>query len=364
MNLTLSTCFVLVHDPDLALAFYRDALGLELRNDVAREDFRWITVGAPSQPGVGIVLTNYLNGSPADGDALGRARRQGRPERRPLPQRRPRRHLRKAARLRRRDRAGAHRAAVGHAGLRRARPVRQPGTHRPAARRLICGDVRPPRQLPRCDARKMLARLDPRLTANWNGRSRPVPRRARDAPPASRMTAARNHRAEQLRRGIEPIRLDNCSRSIHATEGDRSGPATRALVRVSSCLGARPREAQPTRARVAAHELAAIRSRIVQNAADSKRLPKAPAALVRTYGGGLSKRKSLRYAATSWRVSDGTRTHDRLDHNQELYQLSYAHRGLAESSSATGERRGLDPAPGQAQGLATIDAQPTIRESL
>ncbi len=34
MNLTLSTCFVQVHDPDLALAFYRDTLGLELRNDV------------------------------------------------------------------------------------------------------------------------------------------------------------------------------------------------------------------------------------------------------------------------------------------------------------------------------------------
>ena len=28
------------------------------------------------------------------------------------------------------------------------------------------------------------------------------------------------------------------------------------------------------------------------------------------------------------KVSDGTRTHDRLDHNQELYQLSYAHRGM------------------------------------
>jgi catechol 2,3-dioxygenase-like lactoylglutathione lyase family enzyme len=70
MNLTLSTCFVLVHDPDLALAFYRDVLGLELRNDVAREDFRWITVGAASQPGVAIVITNYLNGSPADHDAL------------------------------------------------------------------------------------------------------------------------------------------------------------------------------------------------------------------------------------------------------------------------------------------------------
>ena len=69
-NLTLSTCFVLVHDPDQALAFYRDTLGLELRNDVARGDYRWITVGAPAQPGVAIVLTNYLNGSPADSDAL------------------------------------------------------------------------------------------------------------------------------------------------------------------------------------------------------------------------------------------------------------------------------------------------------
>jgi catechol 2,3-dioxygenase-like lactoylglutathione lyase family enzyme len=70
MDLTLSRCFVQVHDPDAALAFYRDALGLELRNDVAREGFRWITVGAGSQPGVEIVLTNYVNGSPADGDAL------------------------------------------------------------------------------------------------------------------------------------------------------------------------------------------------------------------------------------------------------------------------------------------------------
>jgi catechol 2,3-dioxygenase-like lactoylglutathione lyase family enzyme len=70
MELTLSTCFVLVHDPDVALSFYRDTLGLQLRNDVSRGDFRWITVGAASQPGVAVVLTNYLNGSPADGDAL------------------------------------------------------------------------------------------------------------------------------------------------------------------------------------------------------------------------------------------------------------------------------------------------------
>jgi catechol 2,3-dioxygenase-like lactoylglutathione lyase family enzyme len=70
MNLTLSQCFVIVHDPDLALAFYRDTLGLELRNDVGKGDFRWLTVGAASQPGVAIVLTNYLNGSPADGEAV------------------------------------------------------------------------------------------------------------------------------------------------------------------------------------------------------------------------------------------------------------------------------------------------------
>jgi catechol 2,3-dioxygenase-like lactoylglutathione lyase family enzyme len=70
MNLTFSQCFVLVDDPDRALAFYRDTLDLELRNDVARESFRWITVGAASQPDVAIVLTNYLNGSPADADAL------------------------------------------------------------------------------------------------------------------------------------------------------------------------------------------------------------------------------------------------------------------------------------------------------
>ena len=70
MDLTLTTCFVLVHDPDLALAFYHDVLGLDVRNDVARDDFRWITVGAASQPDVGIVLTNYLHGSPADYDTV------------------------------------------------------------------------------------------------------------------------------------------------------------------------------------------------------------------------------------------------------------------------------------------------------
>ena len=70
MELTLSTCFIQVHDPDIALAFYRDTLGLEVRNDVANGGFRWITVGSAVQPGVSIVLTNYLNGSPDDNDMI------------------------------------------------------------------------------------------------------------------------------------------------------------------------------------------------------------------------------------------------------------------------------------------------------
>ena len=70
MELSLSTCFVVVNDPDEALAFYRDTLGLEVRNDVANDGSRWITVGSPSQPEVNIVLTNYLDGSPADREAV------------------------------------------------------------------------------------------------------------------------------------------------------------------------------------------------------------------------------------------------------------------------------------------------------
>ncbi len=70
MNITLARCFVQVHDADLALTFYRDTLGLELRNDVANDGYRWLTVGSSAQPDVEIVLTNYVNGSPADGDVV------------------------------------------------------------------------------------------------------------------------------------------------------------------------------------------------------------------------------------------------------------------------------------------------------
>lgn len=70
MDLTLSTCFVQVQDPEASLAFYRDVLGLDVLNDVANEGFRWISVGSPSQGGVSIVLTNYVNGGPADSDVV------------------------------------------------------------------------------------------------------------------------------------------------------------------------------------------------------------------------------------------------------------------------------------------------------
>jgi uncharacterized glyoxalase superfamily protein PhnB len=43
-------------DPEASLAFYRDALGFEVRNDVEYGGMHWITVGPPSQPDTSIVL--------------------------------------------------------------------------------------------------------------------------------------------------------------------------------------------------------------------------------------------------------------------------------------------------------------------
>ena len=71
MTVSLSNCFVTVHDPDLALVFYRDALGLELKNDVAADGFRWLTLESPTQPGIAIVLVQpHAGKSQEDGDAL------------------------------------------------------------------------------------------------------------------------------------------------------------------------------------------------------------------------------------------------------------------------------------------------------
>jgi uncharacterized glyoxalase superfamily protein PhnB len=56
MDVTIHTTFLPHDDPEASLAFYRDALGFEVRNDVGYGGKRWITVGPPGQPGTSIVL--------------------------------------------------------------------------------------------------------------------------------------------------------------------------------------------------------------------------------------------------------------------------------------------------------------------
>ena len=71
MTITLQYTNVTVNDVDEALAFYRDALGLEVQNDVASGGFRWVTLGSDAQPGLGIVISEpHAGRSQADGDAL------------------------------------------------------------------------------------------------------------------------------------------------------------------------------------------------------------------------------------------------------------------------------------------------------
>jgi predicted enzyme related to lactoylglutathione lyase len=56
MNITIHASFLPHDDPDAALAFYRDTLGFEVRNDVGNGKMRWITVGPSGQPGTSILL--------------------------------------------------------------------------------------------------------------------------------------------------------------------------------------------------------------------------------------------------------------------------------------------------------------------
>ena len=62
----LQYTFLEVDDHEAALAFYRDALGLEVRHDVALEYGRWLTVGPPGQPELGIVLHPVGVGRPPE----------------------------------------------------------------------------------------------------------------------------------------------------------------------------------------------------------------------------------------------------------------------------------------------------------
>ncbi|MGW5049578.1 VOC family protein [Actinokineospora sp. NPDC004072] len=56
MDITISASFLPHVDPDASVAFYRDALGFEVRSDVGQGKMRWVTVGPPGQPGTAILL--------------------------------------------------------------------------------------------------------------------------------------------------------------------------------------------------------------------------------------------------------------------------------------------------------------------
>ena len=56
MDLTILSSFLPLDDPEASLAFYRDILGFEVRNDVGYGGKRWITVGPAGQPDTSIVL--------------------------------------------------------------------------------------------------------------------------------------------------------------------------------------------------------------------------------------------------------------------------------------------------------------------
>ena len=56
MDITINASFLPHDDPEASLAFYRDLLGFEVRNDVGKGTMRWLTVGPVDQPGTSIVL--------------------------------------------------------------------------------------------------------------------------------------------------------------------------------------------------------------------------------------------------------------------------------------------------------------------
>lgn len=71
MTVSLSTVHIYVDDPDVALGFYRDTLGLKVQDDIENEGFRWVTLVTDSQPDVKIVLSQpHAGRSQEDGDAL------------------------------------------------------------------------------------------------------------------------------------------------------------------------------------------------------------------------------------------------------------------------------------------------------
>jgi predicted enzyme related to lactoylglutathione lyase len=71
MSIQLQYTHITVNDVEESIAFYRDALGLDVIQDVSSGGHRWLTFGTDNQPGLGIVLSDpHAGRSQADGDAL------------------------------------------------------------------------------------------------------------------------------------------------------------------------------------------------------------------------------------------------------------------------------------------------------
>jgi uncharacterized glyoxalase superfamily protein PhnB len=56
MDISIHSSYLPQDNPEAAIAFYRDTLGFEVRNDVEYGGMHWITVGPPNQPDTSIVL--------------------------------------------------------------------------------------------------------------------------------------------------------------------------------------------------------------------------------------------------------------------------------------------------------------------
>ena len=107
-----------------------------------------------------------------------------------------------------------------------------------------------------------------------------------------------------------------------------------------------PREESNLRARIRSPSLyplsyGAVRSSVAAPSAKSNRPSHAAeAGFARLRRNRSTKRRYRRKSCAAGatfggEVADGTRTHDHLDHNQGLYQLSYSHRAQAQNSGAS-----------------------------
>ena len=71
MTVSISGVHIVVDDPDTALDFYRDGLGMTVRFEASNGGFKWITLGTESQPEINIVLAApHAGRSKEDGDAV------------------------------------------------------------------------------------------------------------------------------------------------------------------------------------------------------------------------------------------------------------------------------------------------------